>query len=72
MDRMQSLTLSLTELDRAGNISAQLCRNADSSSGPLLLEVLASLSRIQTQLAGLLILEHETCKDGSANDATSE
>ena len=70
LDKERLLMLSLTELDKVGSLCAQLWRNADSSSKPLLQTALESLSRVQTLLVALRTSELETCQDGSVSADT--
>lgn len=72
MDKKQLLTLSLIELDKAGNLCAQLYRSGDNSSKPLLLTTLESLQRVQTLLVALRTSELETYQDGLVSEDTSE
>jgi hypothetical protein len=70
VDKKQLLTLSLIELDKAGNLCAQLWRSGDNSSKPLLQTALESLQRVQTLLVALRTSELETCQDGLVSGST--
>lgn len=72
VDKERLLMLSLTELDKAGSLCAQLWRNADSSREPLLQSALESLSKAQTLLVALLTSEHETRQGGLVSEDTPE
>lgn len=72
MDKKQLLMLSLTELDKAGNLCAQLWRSGDNSSRPLLQTVLESLQQAQTLLGVLHTSELEICPVGSDSAAILE
>jgi hypothetical protein len=66
------LMSSLTELDKAGSLCAQLLRKPGNSNEPVLLSLLESLWAVQTRLTELLISEQKTHPLGTATKRKSE